>query len=90
MKQNKLSHQSEIEDFQKEYPKVNVQFHKMSDIIHDRYIILDYNMKNEKMYLSGASSKDAGKKISTIIEIEDVKMYHDIIDRIFEDIFVVK
>jgi len=61
----------------------------MSDIIHDRYIILDYNTKNEKMYLSGASSKDAGRKISTIIEITDTEKYHSIIDEITEKELIV-
>lgn len=61
----------------------------MSDIIHDRYIILDYNTKNEKIYLSGASSKDAGKKISTIIEINDTEKYHIIVDEIIEENFII-
>ena len=79
---NKLIHQRELEDFKQEYPKVNISLEKIKDVIHDRYIILDYNTKNEKIYLSGASSKDAGKKISTIIEINDTLKYHSIIDEI--------
>ncbi|MCR4875108.1 MAG: ORF6N domain-containing protein [Clostridia bacterium] len=47
---------------------------------HDRYIIIDYNTNSEKIYLSGASSKDAGNKVTTIIEIENTALYHQLID----------
>ena len=47
---------------------------------HDRYIILDYNTKYETIYLSGASSKDAGNKVTTIIQIEQKELYHQLID----------
>ena len=47
---------------------------------HDRYIILDYNTKDEAIYLSGASSKDAGNKVTTIIQIEQKELYHQLID----------
>lgn len=80
----KTIHQVEIEDFEREYPNVKIEFHKIKDIIHDRYIVVDYNTEDEKIYLSGASSKDAGKKISTIIEITDTEKYHNIIDEFLE------
>ena len=48
--------------------------------VHDRYIIIDYNTKDEKMYHCGASSKDAGNKVTTIIKIEKPELYHVIID----------
>ena len=47
---------------------------------HDRYIILDYNTKDEAIYLSGASSKDAGNKVTTIIQVEQKELYHQLID----------
>ena len=87
---NKAIHDVEIEDFKKEYSNVSIHFEKMKDIIHDRYIILDYNTKNERIYLSGASSKDAGKKISTIIEIANTEKYYSIIDEIVDGLFVIK
>ena len=43
---------------------------------HDRYIILDYKTNNETIYLSGASSKDAGNKVTTIMQIEQTALYH--------------
>ncbi len=45
---------------------------------HDRYIAIDYGTENEAFYLCGASSKDAGNKISSITKIEESSkdMYH--------------
>ena len=51
---------------------------------HDRFIILDYNTKNEKIYLSGASSKDAGNKITTITLLDNSIVYHGIIDEMIK------
>ena len=42
---------------------------------HDRYIVLDEGTKDMKVYHCGASSKDAGKKITTITRIIDVDNY---------------
>ncbi len=50
--------------------------------VHDRYIIIDYNTKAEKIYHCGASSKDAGNKVTTIMKIEEPKTYHTFIDQI--------
>lgn len=36
------------------------------------------------LFLSGPSSKDAGNKIGTIIEIDDRKLYHPIITKLLE------
>ena len=45
---------------------------------HDRYIAIYYVIENEAFYLCGASSKDAGNKISSITKIEESSkdMYH--------------
>ena len=51
---------------------------------HDRFIILDYNTKNEKIYLSGASSKDAGNKITTITLLDNPDAYHNIINEMLK------
>ena len=48
---------------------------KNNNKCHDRFIILDFNTINEKIYLCGSSLKDAGNKITTIIEIIDTKQY---------------
>lgn len=48
---------------------------------HDRYIIIDYKQKNERIYHCGASSKDAGNKITTIMQLENVELYHEFISK---------
>ena len=53
---------------------------KTGGIVHDRYIILDYNTKYERIYHCGSSSKDSGKRITTIMESYDNSLYHTIID----------
>ena len=47
---------------------------------HDSYIFLDYGSKNEKLFHCGASSKDAGNKITTIMQVECTEIYHTLID----------
>ena len=70
---------TEYADFQKENPGYAVSFLKTEKKAHDRYIILDYNTKDMKVYHCGASSKDAGKKITTITQIKDMTGYIDMI-----------
>ena len=75
----------EYEEFIKEYQQVNINFKRANKLFHDRYIIIDYNSDNEKIYHCGASSKDAGKKINTITEIKDIVVYRDLIDNIMNN-----
>ena len=49
-------------------PLIPYEFITSSDKIHDRYIAVDFGRKNEKLYHYGASSKDAGRRITTIME----------------------
>ena len=52
---------------------------KSNNKIHNRFIILDFNTKNERIFHCGSSLKDAGNKITTIMEIADTKQYTPII-----------
>ena len=70
---------TEYNDFLTEYPGRNITFRKSVNKVHDRYIVLDYGTKTMKVYHCGASSKDAGKKITTITEIKGGDVYRDII-----------
>ncbi len=63
----------------------NLTTKKNNDMFHDRYIVLDYNTKSELIYLCGASSKDAGKRITTIIKIEEKELYKSLIDEILNN-----
>lgn len=68
--------------FTTEYPLININFQMTCGIIHDRYIILDYEKNTEQIYLCGASSKDAGNRVTTISKLTDNKMCHPLIDNL--------
>lgn len=78
-------HKIEYEDFVKEYPDVNISFKKTNNIYHDRYIIIDYRLKSEHIYHCGASSKDAGNRITTIAEIKDPKIYYSMLESLLKN-----
>ena len=67
-----------LNDFRKDYPNINLKMKIAGKKYHDRYIAIDYGTENEDFYLCGASSKDAGNKISSITKIEESSkdMYH--------------
>ena len=75
---NKL-HKIEYDDFIKEYPSVDISFRVTDNMYHDRYIIIDYNSKTEHIFHCGSSSKDSGSRVTTICEINDRKIYHNLI-----------
>lgn len=67
------------EDFCKEYPDLKINLFHSGGIFHDRYIILDYGTDDEKIFLCGASSKDAGGRITSILEDPDGRKYDSMI-----------
>ena len=71
--------QSAFDDFSKEYPNLNIHLFHSGGIFHDRYIILDYGTNDEKIFLCGSSSKDAGGRITSILEDPDRKKYEPMI-----------
>ena len=66
-------------DFCKEYPDLSIQLFHSGGIFHDRYIILDYGTDDKKVFLCGASSKDAGGRITSILEDPDRMKYDSMI-----------
>ena len=60
-----------LNDFRRDYPNINLKMKIAGKRYHDRYIAIDYGTENEAFYLCGASSKDAGNKISSITKIEE-------------------
>lgn len=72
-------HQTEIDDFKREYPNVDITLNTIGGIYHDRYIFIDYDTKNEMIFHCGGSSKDAGKRVTSITKVEDVMLYRNII-----------
>ena len=75
---NKL-HNIEFTDFCKEYPTVNLSLKKTGGIFHDRFIVLDYGTADERVFLCGASSKDAGARITSIVEDYGISKYAPVI-----------
>ena len=51
---------------------------KKSVMVLDNY--LDYGLDSEKLFHCGASSKDAGGKVTTIMQIERPEVYHSLIE----------
>lgn len=76
---NKL-HLVEYQDFCKEYPGLNISMKTTGGIYHDRFIVLDYDTDDERVFLCGASSKDAGARITSIVEDFGVEKYRSIIN----------
>ena len=76
---------SEYNDFLKEYPTRTVDFIRSKDRTHDRYIILDNDTVGMKVYHCGASSKDAGKRITTITLLSDANGYKGMIDSLLKN-----
>ena len=71
---------SEYNDFLKEYPDLKMNFIASLDRIHDRYIAIDFETEKEKLYHCGASSKDAGRRITTITEIKGIADYKNTLE----------
>ena len=69
-------------DFSAVRPDVKLFTDRTRGKIHDRYIFLDYGLKGEKLFHCGASSKDAGNKITTIMQIENTEIYHILMDKL--------
>ena len=63
----------------------NIQFKKNNNKFHDRYIIIDFDTESETIFHCGASSKDAGKRITTITRIEEQNLYKDLIKEIIDN-----
>ena len=82
-------HKKELDDFIKEYPQISVSFKKTNGILHDRYIILDFGTKNEKIYHCGASSKDAGNKVCSISTTADNAIYKPLIEDLLTNLELV-
>lgn len=81
---NKL-HSIEFMDFCKEYPSVQIKMQKTGGIFHDRFIVLDYGTADERVFLCGASSKDAGAKITSIVEDYGTAKYKPVINSLLQN-----
>ena len=63
-----LLHLSDYQDCQRENPGFRVDFIRSMGASHDRFIMLDHQTENERLFHCGPSSKDSGNRISAISE----------------------
>ena len=73
-----------VDDFLSDRKDISLFFKQLNNRAHDRYIVIDYD-SNARIFHCGASSKDGGNKITTIMEIEEVKRYRHFIDDIMNN-----
>ena len=73
-----------VDDFLSDRKDISLFFKQLNNRVHDRYIVIDYD-SNARIFHCGASSKDGGNKITTIMEIEEVKRYRHFIDDIMNN-----
>jgi phage regulator Rha-like protein len=74
-----------LNDFRAVRQDVTVSVGRTRNKFHDRYVFLDYGSPNEKLFHCGASSKDAGNKITTIMQIECPQVYHTMIEELIDE-----
>ena len=68
------------DDFKTVRPDVNLDVLQTERKLHDRYVFLDYGTPDEKLFHCGASSKDGGNRIMTIMQVECPEVYHALVD----------
>lgn len=76
--------QSFIDDFQSDRPDLSIGFKKTEGKFHDRYIILDYPCKT-RVFHCGASSKDGGNRIVTIMEEENPQTHLPLVNDVLSN-----
>ena len=83
-----LLHASDDQDFHREFPNIHISYKRTEGIMHDRFIVLDFDTVDEKMYHCGASSKDAGDRMTAITEFRDEatkSAFHSVIQRLLRN-----
>ena len=78
--------ESMLADFRAARPDVELDdVRTTGNMFHDRYIYLDFRTDSEKLFHCGASSKDAGNKITTIMQLEDIAGYRALFERLLRE-----
>lgn len=65
-------------DFKREFPNITVNFKQTCNKVHDRFIMLDFGTDYEKLYHCGASSKDAGARVTAISKLTETFCYRQL------------
>ena len=72
-----------INDF-KHDTTIGITFKYNNDKFHDRYIAIDFDTEHFILYHCGASSKDSGHSVNTIMEVFDKVVYIELINEVLE------
>ena len=72
-----------IEDF-KEEAGISLILKPSNNRCHGRFVLIDYGTEKEKIYLCGSSSKDTGRKATTITEIKKEYINHSFFDELIK------
>ncbi|MBO4373807.1 MAG: ORF6N domain-containing protein [Lachnospiraceae bacterium] len=78
-------HNVEYTDFCREYPNIKLTMQHTGGVYHDRFIVLDYGTKDERVFLCGASSRDAGARITSIVEDFGIDKYNPLVKRLLKN-----
>ncbi len=78
-------HNVEYTDFCKEYPNIKLTMQHTGGVYHDRFIVLDYGTKDERVFLCGASSRDAGARITGIVEDFGIDKYDPLVKKLLKN-----
>ena len=78
-------HNVEYTDFCREYPNIKLTMQHTGGIYHDRFIVLDYGTKDERVFLCGASSRDAGARITSIVEDFGIDKYAPLVKNLLNN-----
>ena len=75
----------EYDDFQREYPHVQIALRQTAGKYHDRFIMLDYGSEGQRLYHCGGSSKDGGKRVTAISPMDDVTLYRQMFEELLQN-----
>ena len=59
---------AELGDFRREHPGVKLTLRSAGGRVHDRLVVIDRGEPTERVFVCGASSKDAGRRATVIFE----------------------
>lgn len=78
---------SDLEDFATE-TGCSVSSKGTENKVHDRCIVLDYGTPGEEAYLCESSNKDSGSKATMVLNLENPRLLHPLIDDLLGDSLV--
>lgn len=66
------------------YEKDNLKSKFLTRCRAFRLILVDFRTNSEKLFHCGASSKDAGNKITTIVQLDDIDAYRNMFEELYD------